>query len=616
MSHTSQPIKIRHIPLPAQTTPSPLAFVPPVILIVVAAATILALAVFEIWYARRIYPGVRVWGLELGGMKPEEAVLALEAHWPYSSQPVITLRDGERTFNVRPRELGIQLDAAAIAQSAYRLGHGGSPRENLAAQARLLWSGAQLGPIIRMDPNVTRAYLEKLAAALNTQPRDASLHLDGMDIAVTPSIAGRALNIDAVIAQLAEASRSVSPVEIALEFQPVLPAVADVAQAKAHLEAIIGSPMTIVATPPVTSSIGPLQISREELASMAIIRRVDAQHIDVTLDEARLRALLTPLALKIEQPAINGRFVFDDELRELRVISPSQPGIALNIPATAARINQQAVTDNRQVATVITYTQATYHDRITAKELGITELVAEGVTYFLGSSASRIKNIKTAASRFHGIIIAPGETFSFVKYLGEVSLDQGYDKALIIYQDRTIEGVGGGVCQVSTTVYQAAFFAGFPIVERWPHAYRVGWYERGFGPGLDATVFAPSVDFKFTNDTPYHLLIESYVYEKTGMLVFRFYSTKDGRKVQVTKPTITRIVPHGPDRYEEDPKLKPGQKEQVDWAVDGADVTVKRIIERGGQAITETVFTRYQPWQNVFRVAPGEAPKPEPTPNP
>ena len=147
---------------------------------------------------------------------------------------------------------------------------------------------------------------------------------------------------------------------------------------------------------------------------------------------------------------------------------------------------------------------------MTARELGITELVSQGVTYFLGSAATRVKNIATSAGKFHGVIVGPGETFSFDEFLGDVSLDQGYAEALIIFNGRTIKGVGGGVCQVSTTAFRAAYQAGFPIVERWPHAYRVSWYERGFGPGLDATVFAPEVDFKFKNDTPYHLLIETY----------------------------------------------------------------------------------------------------------
>jgi len=614
MSEVTQPIRVRRISQsPVKAATHPLAFVPPALIIAALSAIVLALLVFEIAYWNRIYPGVQMWGLDLGGMRPEEAALALEARFPYSSQPIVTLRDGDKTWTLRPRELGLELDAAAVARAAFALGRSGAILDDLKTQARLAWSGTQLAPVVRQNPVTVRSYLDNLAASVNITPSDATLRLEGMSAVATPAIVGRTLQVAPVLERLLESSRALAPVDLPLEFKTLPPAVADVAEAKAHLEAIISGPLTIVPDASVPGDVGPWTLSREELASMTVIQRVDANHIDVTLDQARLRAFLAPIAPKLERPPTDARFVFDDNLRELTVISPSRTGLAVNVPGTAARINQQALSaDNRQVTLAMTVTQATFHDGLRARDLGITELITQGITYFKGSSATRIKNIKTAASRFHGIIVAPGETFSFAQFLGDVSLDQGYAEALIIYNGRTITGVGGGVCQVSTTAFRAAYQSGFPIIERWPHAYRVSWYERGFGPGLDATVFAPEVDFKFTNDSPYHLLIETYTNETTGVLAFKFYGTRDGRTVKITNPVIANVVPHGPDKYEEDSTFKPGQKEQVDWAVDGADVTVKRVVIRSGQAVTDTVFTRYQPWTNIFKVAPGEAPQPPP----
>ena len=135
----------------------------------------------------------------------------------------------------------------------------------------------------------------------------------------------------------------------------------------------------------------------------------------------------------------------------------------------------------------------------------------------MDSSKERVQNINAASAKFHGLLVAPGETFSMAAALGDITLDNGYAEALIIVGGPTIKGVGGGVCQVSTTLFRNAFFAGFPILERYAHAYRVGYYEQnanGHDPdlaGLDATVFVPLVDFKFANDTPYWLLMETYV---------------------------------------------------------------------------------------------------------
>jgi vancomycin resistance protein YoaR len=180
------------------------------------------------------------------------------------------------------------------------------------------------------------------------------------------------------------------------------------------------------------------------------------------------------------------------------------------------------------------------------------------------------------------------------------------------------------VCQVSTTVFRAAYFGGFPIVERNPHAYRVSYYERGTtwkGPGLDAAIFAPLVDFKFRNDTPYWLLMETYVNEGAGRLTWKFYSTSDGRQVEVGAPVVEDVVPAPEPLYEENPELKAGEIKQVDYAADGADVAVTRLVTRDGVRLNfdePPLLTHYQPWRAIFEYGPGTEgiPTPAPTPDP
>ena len=142
----------------------------------------------------------------------------------------------------------------------------------------------------------------------------------------------------------------------------------------------------------------------------------------------------------------------------------------------------------------------------------------------------RDQNIQAASARFHGVLVAPGEVFSMGQTLGDVSLDNGFAEALIIYGGRTIKGVGGGVCQVSTTLFRTVFFSGYPVVQRFAHAYRVNYYEKVAGnrydsrlAGLDATVFVPLVDFKFKNDSTSWLLMETYVNAKNSTLTWKFY---------------------------------------------------------------------------------------------
>jgi vancomycin resistance protein YoaR len=220
--------------------------------------------------------------------------------------------------------------------------------------------------------------------------------------------------------------------------------------------------------------------------------------------------------------------------------------------------------------------------------------------------------------------VPPGGTFSFNEHLGDVSLETGFAEALIIYGGRTIRGVGGGVCQVSTTVFRAAFFGGYPIVERYAHAYRVSYYERGDtwrGPGLDATVYAPLVDFKFTNDTAYWLLMEVDVNPAAGRITWRFWSTSDGRQTTVEAPVVKDVVPAPEPLYEENAELAAGEIKQVDWAAEGAYTSVARVITRDGAPINTgeaPIATQYQPWRAVFEYGPGTQgiPTPGPTPTP
>lgn len=592
--------------------------VPSVLIILIIAAVVTAIAAFEIFYSDRIYPGVSIWGIELGGLTREEAAALVETSFPYPNQPAITLRDGEQVWKVRPAQVGARLDARAATDAAYNFGRAGDLLERLQTHADIWRNGRQVSPVMVFDAAVARAYLNRLAATVNRPAQDAGLRLNGTTVITTPAVPGRSLDIEPVVLAMQEAIGNMQPADIALPFRPIEPNLPNVDIPRRELEKLLGSPLELVELSG-SAAVKTWPIPPETLARLVILHR-EGDDIQVKLDETQLHALLAPIAPSLVITPVNGRYVFDDATARFIPISHSIDGRELDISGTIARINQQAFTDNRRVPLAFRAVKARYNDETRPQDLGITQLVAQGVTFFKGSSATRIKNIKVAASKFHGVIIEPGATFSFNQYLGDVTPEEGYEKALIIYEGRTIEGVGGGVCQVSTTAFRAAFEGGFPIVERWPHAYRVGWYERGpdtgfKGPGLDATVYAPLVDFKFLNDTPYHLLIETYTNEKDGILTFKFYSTSDGRKVTIEGPIISNIKPHGPDIYEEDPTLPPGAVKQVDWAVDGADVLVKRTVERNGVIILQDqVFTRYQPWQAIFKVGPQPPPEATPTP--
>ena len=208
-----------------------------------------------------------------------------------------------------------------------------------------------------------------------------------------------------------------------------------------------------------------------------------------------MRAFVQQAAKQLNRPAYNAVLDFDREKGQVVVLQPSQPGQSLDVEATVAAIMAAILNETAQhpitrataalgATEVITAPLTIVQPKVDSNkisELGIVEQVSEGTTYFKGSTSERIHNIVNAAGKFTGTVIPPGEEFSFNTIVGDVTAANGFVDSLIIRGDRTETGVGGGVCQVSTTVFRAAFWGGFPIVERYPHSYVVSWYGE---PGL------------------------------------------------------------------------------------------------------------------------------------
>jgi len=564
---------------------------------------------FVAWYEFQhmglIFPGVYVSGIPLGGLMPAEAEVRLREYYRYPESLWPTLVYGEEKWKVSPEELGVSLDAADTAARAYGLGREGSLFHDLWFQLEAFLDGHALEPTLTYDPGLTTAYLRGLGQVVDQPVRDAVLVIHDLEVSATTSQVGRQLDVAATRELLARELRAMAGREVPLVVREVLPSSANVDLARQQVEQIIGSDLRLLVPEEVGQ--GPWVLSRERLAKMLRLRQVaaeDGPRWEAWLDQKELTEILEEIAASIEQESQEARFEFNAVTGALVPTVMSQNSQHLDVAASLERVNQQVLTADRDVMLVaeITRPKASVED---APSYNIHELVAKGTSSFKGSSAGRINNIQVSASRFDGVIVPPGEVFSFNEYLGEVSAEQGYEDSLIILGDRTAVGVGGGVCQVSTTAFRAAFWAGYEIVERWAHGYRVSWYEPPVG--LDATIYSPLVDLKFRNDTPHYMLIETEVDRNTGTLTFYFWGTKSGRQVEMEGPVIENERAPDPPLYKKDPTLPLREMRQVDWAVRGMDVTVRRVVREGDQVVHDDTFvSHYRPWRAVYLVGTGE----------
>lgn len=239
-------------------------------------------------------------------------------------------------------------------------------------------------------------------------------------------------------------------------------------------------------------------------------------------------------------------------------------------------------------------------------DLGIKELLGRGISFFRHSSTIRNFNVEKGASIVNRILVAPGETFSFIKNLGEVSLETGFKKAYVIRAGKTELDVGGGICQVSTTLFRAMLDAGLDITQRQAHAYRVSYYEEDTKPGYDATVFIPNPDLKFVNDTGNYVLIQSYYDGVNKKLTYEIYGTSDGRKTEISNYKQWGWAPAPPDVWIDDPTLPAGKVIQDEQRIPGLKTAFDWTVKRNGEIIHQKTFTSsYVPWAAVFRRGTG-----------
>ncbi len=565
---------------------------------------------YQLVYAGRIFPGVSIAGVDLSGLRPSDAAVKLNEALSYSTSGKILFRDGEKAWVATPAELGMVFDPSTSAMTAYKLGRSGGLFGALSGQIRAAGAGVKVSPVIIFDQRVAFQYLaNQISSQINQPVSEASLVLEGTNVVAQPGQVGRELKMEATLLYLGGQLQTFSDGEVSLVVQEIQPQILDVSAQADMARQILSQPLTLVIPNAGEGDPGPYVYNPEVLANLLGVERTQ-DGVRVALTYMGLRDALLPIKTQVDRAASNAKFIFNDDTGQLDVTQQSSVGRTMDIEASIKAINDALLRGEHTASLVINEAQPRVPATATGQELGITELIHLETSYFHGSSAERVQNIAAAASSFHGVLVAPGETFSMGEHMGDVSLENGFAEAMIIYGGRTIKGVGGGVCQVSTTLFRAVFNAGFPIVERIPHAYRVSYYEQTASgavdprlAGLDATVYFPLVDFKFTNDSPHWILMETYM--GSGSLTWKFYSTSDGRTTSWDTTGVTNVVSAPSPIYEVNNEFGKNQMEQVDWAANGADVTVTRTVMRDGSVLfQDQITTHYQPWQAICQYGP------------
>lgn len=555
---------------------------------------------FELIFADKFFPRIFIGNTHLMLLTKQGGQKMLAKKYEDRSNKRIELTFNGKKYNIDLSITSTRVDYAQSLDDAYSLGRTGSILERLEQQLKTAFFGVVLVPTVALEVD---SQLEVIEKAIYIAPKNATLtfneSVDATSAAKIQIENGRVgLELDRENLQKDLINFIVFDKKPAnLPAKIVEPQISneDVLTAKRFLDEVVQEPIQL------NFNASSWVIDAKTLITLLDLKATGGQIIDSN----KLASFIKDLAGKIDQPVIEAQFNFDEASRKVTIFKPAQEGRMLHQEKTATLIMLALKQErSKTISLPVEKTEAKIKNE-QVNNLGIKELLGRGISNFAGSIPNRIYNLSLAASRINGVLVPPGEVFSFNDRVGDISADSGYKQAYVIKQGRTVLDDGGGVCQDSSTLFRAVLNSGLPVIARTAHAYRVGYYEQGFPPGLDATVWAPSVDLKFKNDTSAHVLIQAYA--SGNSLYVDLYGTPDGRVTVVSRPVVTNQKPPPEPLYQDDPELPKGTTKQVDFPAWGANVTFSRTVKRGGEVIiNETYRSNYRPWQAIYLVGTKE----------
>lgn len=594
------------------------------LLILIPAGTVFA---FEQIFSNKIYPGIKIGELSLGGKNKIEAASALKEATRRFNEEGISFIYQDKTASLVPivtaandpdlsRTIFI-LENEKTIDEAFSLGRNENFWINLKNQLGFLVFGQKIKIQYQADVPEMKAVLKETFGYLEKPTQNAKLKITSTKPEVVVDVTPEQ---DGIVFDYGAAIQSAFLKVSALDKTPnVLNLISEKPQIKKD-ETIFLAARAARLAKLCSLTLGEAK-KTWTIPQNQILEWLEFQStpsgLSVGLSKVGLREYLKNLTSIINTEPQNAKLTIENgKVQDFQV---HQGGKELNVEASYDKINDfianlddekitASCSNSNELETInlIVKITAPQIPIGSVNNLGIQELVGTGTSNFAGSPTNRRHNISVGAAKLNGVLIAPGEEFSLVKTLGDIDGSTGYLPELVIKGDKTIPEYGGGLCQIATTMFRVALDAGLPITERRSHSYRVVYYEPA---GMDATIYSPRPDLKFINDTPAYLLLQTRI--DGDELIFELWGTPDGRKVEMTTPRVFNFVSPGPTKMIETEDLEPGVKKCTERAHTGADAEFSRTVTyKNGEIKTETWTSHYVPWSAVCLV--GKEPSPPP----
>jgi vancomycin resistance protein YoaR len=554
-------------------------------------AFLVVIVVYHFYFASKIIPGIRVGTVSLSGLAYEQAVEKLE-NYGSAVDKKFNLTTAGIMYEISADEVDLTYDWEKTAASAYSVGRTGKIFEDTKNKIQGLIASVRLPAIYFYTNDVLLQNLSEIEAVLNVDPVDAHYVIDNGLLAIENSKAGRKIPLGFLDLAVAASFGNLDFSEKEITITNALPVLYkdDLEKKFTEVEELISDPLVVFYEDYSWT------VSSEQKLELINLTK-EKEDIALSLDLPAAQAFVDRIGVEVNDLP-RGRVLANENGEVLDFVLVDK-GQEIDEDQFFSDFEKALFAGDLRVE----LSMKTISGPEDPAKYGIFSLIGTGESLYRGSARERANNLILAADRVSGVLVPPDGEFSFNNSVGEISGRTGYDSAYIISNGRTILGEGGGVCQTSTTVFRAALNAGLPITLRYGHAYRVTYYEQDLGVGFDASVYQPSLDFRFKNDTSNYILIQSKVDKSEQKLTFEIYGTPDNREVEISDSLVTNLVPPPEALHQEDPTLSKGAVKQVDFPAWGARASFTRVVKRNGIILHEDVFTtNYQPWRAVYLV--------------
>lgn len=581
-------------------------------LAVVFAIIAVGLGVLRSMYNDRVYPQVYVAGMNIGGMSREDAMGVLQARAGEIEQGTIAFTFNGQTWNPTLSQIGVAVDYDATLDAAFNVGREDDAWERVSSTSGLLRDEHQIPLSMTINRNTLAAWFESVNNDLGITPHDAYIQIENGQASIVPEVNGTVVDQAAAEAIVLQAISTLQPVSTNLPTETMVANVheADLDAALAQIDSALSKPVTV------EYGGNSWDISPAEFGDYIVQTndpsKTGAAAVSVETDVKGLAKFLSStFASQINSDPVDAKIAWSNDTQSVYATEDSVNGVKIK-PSTFAQALSSSFFGNHGNVDIPVNEIAPQIDSNNLQALGITTKLAVGDSNFDGSDPGRLNNLQVGTTLLNGTLVPPHGEFSFNHAIGVIDAEKGYIDAGVIDGQNIGRDIGGGICQVSTTVFRAALKAGLPITEWHPHTYRLAFYEADdWQPGFDASILQPDWDpmgggdFKFQNPSDSWMLVEAYTEGVNDYVII--YGPDLGYTVDISDAVVGEPFPSDKPSFEiVDDSLPAGTINPTQGDVEGVEVYFTRQVydADGNLLIDETFDSPYQAHPSAWTVSP------------